>query len=186
MARLVAAKLNFPLYDTDEIFLQQYKITIQAFVKTTGWLNFRRVENGIVMDLFSSLPKNAVVSLGGGVLAHDIDRYLRELNTQRVTEKSQVIYLIPSPSLEESARILTVRELRSLEDPSRPPLPQTDTRAQSLYDQTLRLITQRHPFYLSASKGFVVYENDETEREQEAVIKRADLVMAEMAALLRK
>jgi shikimate kinase len=185
VSRIVAMRLGFPLFDTDQIFDSQYHITIDAFRQSSGWIGFRRVESGIIMDLFSRIGNRAIVSLGGGALAHGDSEFHRLLNLQRVKEKGLVVYLTPSPDLLTSARILADRELALGQDPNRPPLPQSDQRSKTAFEKTYDTLRQRHPLYMDACNGFVVYESDKQGTAQKMIKEKADQVIREMAKRLR-
>ncbi len=187
IAQLVAKKLNLPFFDTDQIFAQQYNTTVDAFVNSTkvpNWEGFRRVENGIIMDLYAQI-KDGVVGLGGGAVAHEFP-YYRNLNITTIRAAGPVVYLRPYPSDEESARILAERELKDPSNPNRPPLGQEDPNAKSVHEKTLKLLQQRHPFYQLASNGLVVYEYEVDGSYDEALARRADEVIMTVTLLLRR
>jgi shikimate kinase len=183
MAEMVAARLGFPLFDTDKIFNQQYNMTVAQFLRSSGgnWEPFRKAETGIVLDLYPALPKNAIVSLGGGVAAHEFD-YYRELNIETMRVAGPVIYLRPDPLMPICIQILSDREAKTLNDPNRPDL--HNSVALSLHDKTRLTLEKRDPHYRRASDT-IIYELDSKSPmpEQVALEQRAEHIIRIMATL---
>ncbi len=89
VAPLVAAVLDRPVIEVDQLIEQQEKMTIGEIFIEKGEAYFRRVECGLIMRLIQSPP--AVLSLGGGAFQWEATRNL-------LLEKTVVFYL--SASLE--------------------------------------------------------------------------------------
>ncbi len=186
MAEMVAERLGFPLFDTDKIFNQQYHMSVAEFLRSGGgnWEPFRKAETGIVLDLYATLPRNAIISLGGGVAAHEFD-YYREINIKTMMAAGPVIYLKPDPLMPNCIQILSDREAKTLNDPNRPDL--HNSLAISLHDKTRITFEARDPHYRRAASDMTVYEPDSRSPMplEQALEKRADEIMAVMAQLRR-
>lgn len=188
VAELVAKRLGFPLFDTDAILESQYHLKVADFVRTSGWEGFRRTETGIILDLFDGIGDRAIISLGGGALAHFDNDYYRNMNIRTVKEGGLVVYLLPSSDLERSARILADRELAAgNDDPNRPPLPQSHPKNRSVFEKIYYTLRQRHPLYMDACDGFVINEYDKSGTPQQQIQQKADEVIERLALrLIRK
>jgi shikimate kinase len=184
ISKRIGERLKFPVYDTDDEFFHQYHQTISEYVKTANWQMFRAKESGIIMDLFHDLPHNALVSLGGGALAHGDSEYCRVQTVGVVRAKGHVIYLLPSPDLDISAMVLSEREKKMLEDPSRPPLANSPS-AKSVFEKTLETLKRRDPLYREAA-DLVAYEPNLSMTKEEELDWRANDLIGKMALLRRK
>lgn len=71
LGTLLAQKLNFTFFDTDEIFVQQEKQSIAEYVARFGWECFRDKEEQILLRLPT---ENAVLSCGGGIILREKNR----------------------------------------------------------------------------------------------------------------
>ncbi|MDE1865778.1 MAG: hypothetical protein KGH94_04050 [Candidatus Micrarchaeota archaeon] len=175
VGKALSERLGIPLHDTDTIFRQQYGTTVQNYVKSAGWRGFRAAECGVILDLFSQIRENAIVSLGGGALVNSDSIYHRNLNLQAVKDKGMVVYLLPSPDLKLSAAILGERERMNGEDNNRPKLPPLET------------LVERHPLYLAACDNFVVYEAELGKADKSEMIDRkAGEIIRRISELRRK
>lgn len=87
VAPLVAAALNRPCIEVDQMIEQQEKTTIGNIFLEKGEAYFRRVECGLIMRLIKE--PLAVLSLGGGAFQWEATRQL-------LLEKTVVFYLSAS------------------------------------------------------------------------------------------
>ena len=67
--RLVAQKLAFPFFDTDEILSSRYKKSIRALYQELQEERFREEEAKVLQEL-KNLQEKVVIALGGGTLLH--------------------------------------------------------------------------------------------------------------------
>ena len=66
VSKLLSDKLNFNLFDIDEIFEKENNIQIKDYFSKYGEKNFRLKEAQILQNLSSE--KNCVISCGGGII----------------------------------------------------------------------------------------------------------------------
>lgn len=76
LGTLLAKKLDFAFFDTDEVFKDKEKRSIAAFVAQNGWEAFRQREE----EILSEMPQSqAVISCGGGIVLREKNRiYLKQ------------------------------------------------------------------------------------------------------------
>jgi len=108
VGRRLAAGLERPFFDADELFVARAGRTIAAFIRDCGWEEFRRLESEILAE-FSRRPE-IVFATGGGVV-------LNPDNRARLRSGGRVVWL--KAGFDETVR-------RLLQDPlspdQRPPL----------------------------------------------------------------
>ena len=83
LGKLLAKKLHFAFFDTDEIFVQQEKQSIAEFIASFGWECFRDKEEQILAGLPT---EKAILSCGGGII-------LREKNRVFLKQSVFTVYL---------------------------------------------------------------------------------------------
>lgn len=71
LGKLLAAKLDFTFFDTDEIFACQEKQSIAEYVASHGWDSFRDKEEQILLQMPG---EKAVISCGGGIILREQNR----------------------------------------------------------------------------------------------------------------
>lgn len=88
VGRILAERLGFPFVDTDELVERRAGLRIPEIFSRFGERTFRDLEREVVIAL--SRVQNAVVSLGGGVLAF-------EDLVEEVRERAQIVVLDVTP-----------------------------------------------------------------------------------------
>jgi len=122
VSKELAKKLNYNLYDTDEIFEKKYKSSIADFFKVFKEEEFRKKETEILKELIQK--ENIVISTGGGIILKKENRdllfqddvltiYLEtspEAIYNRIkNDKTRPLLLVENPK-EEIKKILKNRE----------------------------------------------------------------------------
>lgn len=128
LGRLLAAELQRPFIDIDELIEARTGCTIEQLFKEYGEAHFRDLETACLLEV--SRGEGLVISLGGGAV-------LREINRQVIRTTGYSIYLRVRPET-----ILA----RLPEHPVRPPLLGLDEPLLVLR----RLLEAREPYYLQA------------------------------------
>lgn len=77
LGKLLAQKLDFALFDTDEVFVCQEKKSITEYVACHGWNLFREKEEQILLQMPA---ENAVISCGGGIILREKNRLFLKQN----------------------------------------------------------------------------------------------------------
>lgn len=152
VAKSVASVLKAPAVDGDT-FLEYIHGSIKSYTSNgeNGWREFRKRETEIVKWIREHSSEPFVFSPGGGAVAHNQGENYRLENLTNLSQIGTIFYLFPFENdLGRSANLLAERQR---EDPNyRPPL----TSARSLEEETLAIITERHPKYLAAA-DHVIY-----------------------------
>lgn len=78
----VAAQLQKPVYDMDQIIEQRIGMTIADYFALKGEAAFRLLETEVLEELLS-LTEDAVISTGGGVVLSEQNRTLLATNRQK-------------------------------------------------------------------------------------------------------
>ena len=132
VGRHLAARLDRPFVDSDQVIERRIGISIRDFFEQNGEEAFRDLEQQVVGDLTLSEP--CVLASGGGAV-------LRPINRQHFQQRTQTVYLHAAP--EELFR-------RLRHDRNRPLLQVADplSRLRELY-------AQRDPLYREIAR-FVV------------------------------
>jgi shikimate kinase len=175
VSEIVAVKLGIERFCTDAIFEERHKMKIKTYVEVFGWVGFRAAESDVGREIYSGLKDRAIVDLGGGFLSNSESVFHRNLNVEMAKMSGQIVYLTPDEDAQVSAKILAQREVLANSDPSRPPLPQ----------KTMDVVIARHPLYMAACDGFVVYESGKIGTEASVIHQKADEVIRRMNPLLR-
>jgi shikimate kinase len=125
LGRRLAAALQRPFFDTDQLIEQQVGEPIPRYVGKMGWEPFREVEHQVICRL--AQQREAVISTGGGALTYD--------RNVEVLKPSGVLILLAADPV-----MLARRLERSY---PRPPL----TQEHSLEAEMCALWRQREPIY---------------------------------------
>lgn len=83
LGKMLAQKLDFAFFDTDEIFVCQEKQSIAEYVACKGWDLFREKEEQILLQMPA---EKGIISCGGGII-------LREMNRQFLKEAVFTVFL---------------------------------------------------------------------------------------------
>lgn len=111
VARLLAARLHWPLRDTDALIEQEAGCTIAAIFAAEGEAGFRERETAALKAALADPP--AIIATGGGIV-------LRDTNRSLLTRRTLVVWL-DAPTGELLARLRSHDEERPLltgEDPA--------------------------------------------------------------------
>jgi shikimate kinase len=125
IGRRLAATLQRPFFDTDQLIEQQIGEPIPRYVGRVGWDPFREVEHQVICRM--AQQRQAVISTGGGALT-----YARNID---VLKPSGVVILLAANPVTLARRLE-----RSY---VRPPL----TQEQNLEAEMYALWRQREPIY---------------------------------------
>ena len=139
LGRLLAAKLKRPFYDVDQEVERRTGRTIREIVEAGGWEAFRNDEKDAIRDLCGL--REAILAPGGGAVL-DAD------NVRNLKRSGKLFWLKVNPRTAFS-RICSDQSTKS----RRPSLTPLDP-----YEEVVRLIRQREPFYRKAAD--VVVETD--------------------------
>jgi shikimate kinase len=147
---------SLPFIDADRVFERTYG-PVKRFVRKNGWPKFRMRESKILSEIFTGYSHNGVVlAPGGGAVAHDQGETYRAQNAELLKDFGNIVYLLPTESLEESARILTARMANDTRSTGqRPSLTQAGTQ----YEEMLQTLRKRDPLYREAAHH-VFYTRD--------------------------
>ena len=88
IGRLLAARLGWPLVDTDMLIQDRAGKSIKEIVAAGGWPEFRRLEREVIADV--SARDRQVISAGGGAI-------LDEANREALRAGGRVVLLAATP-----------------------------------------------------------------------------------------
>lgn len=129
--RLLAKKLGWNFFDTDEQVVQGENRSIARIVKEDGWKGFRLLENRVMET--ASRREDTIVSTGGGAV-------LNPANVQLIRRTGKTVWLKASEAVIYS---------RMFSDPStagkRPPLTESE-----LKEEIAKTLKMRSPYYQKA------------------------------------
>ena len=144
-ARIMAAKLGWPLVDTDELVQQRAGKTIEKIVADGGWETFRDLESQVVADV--AAVDEQIISVGGGAV-------LREENRKALKSCGKIVLL--------RARAETIWQRMCSDSTSCDTRP--DLTDKGGIEEVGNLLEQRRQIYESAADFSVptdIYEPDE-------------------------
>jgi shikimate kinase len=140
VGKLLAARLGWPLVDTDAMLVAERQSSIKEIVDSCGWEKFRKLEREVVKRVCAR--NRQVVATGGGVV-------LADANVERMQASGQLVWLRAAPE--------TIRR-RMMQDTDtevfRPALTSSDNLTE--IEETL---IEREPFY-SRAMNFQVETDD--------------------------
>jgi len=93
VAKILADKLNVPLFDCDLIFEKKYKIKIVDYFNQFGEEKFRNCENIILNEIIKN--DNFIISCGGGVVLNKANReilFSDSIKTFYLKTKAETIF----------------------------------------------------------------------------------------------
>lgn len=160
--KLLAEKLGYQFFDTDEVITQATGLTISQIFAEAGEAKFRKTETQ-VLSQFSAYTR-LVVATGGGIV-------LERMNWSHM-QQGLVIWLEV-----ESETLLN----RLKEDTTRPLLQDTDPQ------QTLKtLLEQRHRLYAQADIKVYVEEHDSPDTVVAAMVAEIPHVLRHRNSFMAK
>ncbi len=127
VGRLLAERLGYRFFDTDEVIEQVVGQSISQIFATLGEAEFRQVESLVLAKLVEESPRRSIVATGGGMV-------LRRENWQYL--RYGVVVWLDVPVAQIQARLVG--------DSSRPLLQNADlaTKLQTLWEQRQALYAQ--------------------------------------------
>ena len=132
VGRSLAARLGWPLVDTDRVIADRAGMSIDHMVAAYGWPFFRQRESEVVSRV--SAGDRQVVATGGGIV-------LDEGNRQTMKTTGKVVWLTASE------RCIRTRMLAdAATDDNRPPLT-----GRGLLEEIETVLAERTPLYESAA-----------------------------------
>ena len=144
----LSTMIGYEFVDADRAFEDIYG-KISKFVEQEGWEKFRQCEARIIKNICGrNHEKPIVLAPGGGAVAHNQGEQYRRENVEALQQFGRIIYMIPSPNIEESAFILAQR---MLDDAFSTELRPALTKERNEFTEMFKVITERHPLYESAS-----------------------------------
>lgn len=155
VGRLLAAKLERPFLDSDELVKASSGRSVREMVAERGWNFFRREERRVVADL--SERDGCVLALGGGAV-------LDEQNVRTLKEKGFFIWL--------TAEAPTILKRLSGDGKTREQRPSLEGR--DLNEETRSLLKAREPLYARIADCRV----DTSERSIEEVAAEVFRILA--------
>ncbi len=156
----LAENLDAEFIDSDPVIERATGKSINEIVRDNGWHYFRRLETNLIKKVTSnSLNKKVVFAPGGGAVSHEYAD-LREQNINYLKSFGKVVLLMPSESLEESARIICERMLRD----SRSVIQRPSLTGSAPQEEVLEVLTKRAPFYKKV-QDYVIYTEGLNEKE---------------------
>jgi shikimate kinase len=151
VGRLLAAKLQRPFFDTDELIKKNTGKSVREMVEQKGWGSFRQEEKRLVGNLAGK--DGSVIALGGGAV-------LEEENVGNLQTKGFFIWL--------TANVHAIRE-RMIGDgkspDQRPPLSGADGP-----EETQALLRIREPLYAKIADCRVDTSNRNVEEVAEVIL----------------
>jgi shikimate kinase len=136
LAKILAEKLNMPLYNVDKMIEEREGKRIREIVSEKGWQYFRELESNIIEQL--SNVDNAIIDTGGGVVENST-------NIDNLKKNGYIIYV--QSSLKDIKQ-------RILNDPDRPKLNPTLDMEDDLnvtYNRRLPLYEEYSDFRVNTS-----------------------------------
>ncbi len=127
----LAKKLNVKYFDFDE-YVDEKIGGIDKYIESTDVRSYRLEEKKLLSKFLSSLPKNCVISVGGGTIASQF-KDMNKTNTTKLRSVGTIIYLFPTKNRKKAADILFAREKKRKGDKT--------------YAETLKLLKIRAPLY---------------------------------------
>ena len=150
VGRILADKLNFKFYDTDEVLVRKAGCEIAQYVEQKGWNGFRDLEAEVLGEL--SKKDRAVISCGGGIVVRQENR--------NVLKKNFTVYL------KTDVRVLANRLEADPNVDQRPSLT-----GKSIVDEIRDVLEERKEFYHGCA-GFVVDGSDSIDDVSGKIMKR--------------
>ncbi|MFV9506845.1 MAG: shikimate kinase [Oscillochloridaceae bacterium umkhey_bin13] len=95
VSQLLAERLGFTLYDTDELVVEAAGVSIPTIFATQGEAAFRAMEEGAVA--FATFDRPAVIATGGGVVLSE--------NNRTLLRRSSFVVWLDAPDAELLARL---------------------------------------------------------------------------------
>lgn len=151
VGRILACKLGWPYYDTDDIIEEEMDCSIRELVTVAGWDAFRTQEKKTLRTL--SQRTHGVIATGGGVV-------LDPENVQVMRESGLVCWLVAEP--QTICRRL-IMDAQSYE--RRPPLAGSDPCL-----EVGEILRQRHSYYEAAAHFKVTTEEKNPEEITREII----------------
>ena len=152
----VATVLGREFLDGDILFQAKHGV-ISDYVARHKWEGFRKAECELIEQICHQYERRPIVfAPGGGAVAHNQGEEYRLRNVVALRSFGDLIYLLPSKDLYESARILIGRQVNDGQSAStRPDL----TANSDKVDEMHKMLQLRDPLYREASSMEIITGN---------------------------
>ena len=131
IGKALSKKLNIEYFDFDT-YVEKELNGIDQHIKENGVESYRIEEEKILKQFISDIPKECIISVGGGTIASQFNN-ISKRNSSFLKSTGKIIYLSPSENKEEATKILFEREQKRAGDKT--------------YSETLKLFELRKPIY---------------------------------------
>jgi len=152
VGRLLAAKLQRPFFDTDDLIQKSIGKSVREMVEEEGWIFFRREEKRVVRDL--AAKDEGVIALGGGAV-------LEEENVRNLRTKGFFIWL--------TAETRALQERMIGDGKSHDQRPSLSGR--DMFEETKSLLKIREPLYARIADCRVDTSDRNTEEIAEEIVR---------------
>jgi shikimate kinase len=151
----LAGILKAEFLDADVLFAKVFE-DINSFVEKNGREKFRQYETKLVEKVCETYKsKHIVFAAGGGAVAHNQGKEYREKNAKLLSSFGEVVYLLPSKDLEQSAKILYKRMQKDEKTAQQRP---NLTDEKDDFQEMLNTVKDRHLKYIFASNALAYTE----------------------------
>ena len=131
IGKALSKKLNIEYFDFDT-YVEKELNGIDQYIKENGVESYRTEEEKILKQFISDIPKECIISVGGGTIASQFNN-ISKRNSSLLRSTGKIIYLSPSENKEEATKILFEREQKRAGDKT--------------YSETIKLFELRKPIY---------------------------------------
>ena len=131
IGKALSKKLNIEYFDFDT-YVEKELNGIDQHIKENGVESYRTEEEKILKQFISDIPKECIISVGGGTIASQFNN-ISKRNSSLLKSTGKIIYLSPSENKEEATKILFEREQKRGGDKT--------------YSETIKLFELRKPIY---------------------------------------
>ncbi|HYF48046.1 MAG TPA: shikimate kinase [Planctomycetota bacterium] len=156
VGKILAARLNWPFYDTDTIVQDRAGLTIKELFEQKGEPEFRRLESEVVQECAAF--DTSVIATGGGAI-------LNETNVSALRRNGFVVHLSANP-----AELWRRISLDAATNHTRPKLLQS---AETGIEELEKLLLSRAAKYAAARHSEVIVED----RTPDEVVERVLVLM---------
>lgn len=165
--KILSKIMNTPFVDADERFMIRYG-EIKDYVERYDWETFRQTETEIIREICSE-SQQIVLAPGGGAVAHNQGEKYRLENIKLLKGHGKLVYLLPSQTLEESARILVAHI--NADQSSNSTRPSLTGNLDGLAEM-MSVLQIRHPFYLASSDMQIYFGEKNQEQIAREIYQR--------------
>jgi len=151
VGKILAKKLHVKYFDFDK-YVENKLNGIDSHIKKYGVDSYRKEEAEILVKFLSKLPKQFVISVGGGTFASQLRKISKE-NVKKLKKKSKIVYLSA-----KSIKILHQREKKR--------------KGNKPFSETKKLFELRKPVYEKIYDMKVAVKNKTPKKIAEEIIDK--------------